>query len=37
MNELTIKFNEQDYIANYNKETGYYEIDLEASNVRGSI
>lgn len=37
MNELTVKFNEQDYIANYNEETGYYEIELEAQNVRRSI
>lgn len=35
MNEMTIKFNGQNYIANYNKETGYYEIDLAAPDQGG--
>lgn len=30
MNETTIKFNGQDYLATYNNQTGYYEIDLNA-------
>lgn len=30
MNDTTIKFNGQNYIANYNKQTGYYEVDLRA-------
>lgn len=28
--EMTIKFNNQSYVANYNKQTGYYEVDLTA-------
>lgn len=36
MNDTTIKFNGQNYIANYNKETGYYEVDLEAP-IEGGI
>ncbi len=35
MNELTIHFNEQDYIATYNKQTGYYEVNLQAPQVGG--
>lgn len=30
MNEMTINYNGQDYIANYNSQTGYYEVSLEA-------
>lgn len=30
MNDMTIKFNGQDYIAFYNKQSGYYELDLKA-------
>lgn len=30
MNEMTINYNGQDYIANYNSQTGYYEVNLEA-------
>ena len=30
MRELTINFNGQDYIAIYNEQSGYYEIDLQA-------
>lgn len=30
MSELTINFNGQDYIAIYNEQSGYYEIDLQA-------
>lgn len=30
MNEMTINFNGQDYIAKYNAQTGYYEVNLEA-------
>ena len=29
MNEMTIKFNQADYLAKYNPQTGFYEIDIE--------
>ncbi len=35
MSELTIKFNEQNYLAKYNEQIGYYEVDLEAPQVGG--
>lgn len=35
MNELTIKFNEQNYLAKYNKQSGYYEVDLQAPETGG--
>ena len=35
MNEMTIKFNDVDYIAKYNKQTGYYELDLTAPEIGG--
>ena len=35
MNELTIRFNEQDYIAQYNEQTGYYEVNLTAPETGG--
>lgn len=35
MNEMTIKFNGQDYLAVYNEQTGYYEVDLLAPEVGG--
>lgn len=35
MNEMTINFNGQDYIASYSKETGYYEVDLTAQDQGG--
>lgn len=35
MNDLTIKFNNQNYIATYNKQTGYYEVDLTAPQIGG--
>lgn len=35
MNEMTINFNGQDYIAEYNEQTGYYEVNLEASQQGG--
>lgn len=35
MNEMTINFNEQDYVASYNKQTGYYEIELQAPKTGG--
>ena len=34
-NQLTITFNNQQYILNYNAQSGYYEIDLTAPNVGG--
>lgn len=36
MNEMTINFNGQDYIAKYNAQTGYYEVNLEAP-IQGGI
>ena len=35
MNELTITFNNQDYALTYNKQTGYYEIELTAPQTGG--
>ena len=35
MNEMTIKYNGQNYIAKYNEQTGYYEVDLQAPLVGG--
>jgi hypothetical protein len=35
MNELTIRFNEQDYVATYNEQTGYYELELAAPSTGG--
>ena len=35
MNELTVRFNEQDYIAKYNEQTGYYEVNLQAPQIGG--
>ena len=35
MNEMTINFNGQDYIAEYNEQTGYYEVNLEAPEIGG--
>lgn len=35
MNEMTINFNGQDYIAEYNEQTGYYEVNLEAPQQGG--
>lgn len=34
-NELIVKFNEQDYIAFYNSQSGYYELELKAPNTGG--
>lgn len=33
--KITINFNKQDYIAIYNKQTGYYEIELVAPKIGG--
>ena len=35
MNEMTIRFNGQDYIAIYNSQTGYYELELTAPQTGG--
>ena len=35
MNEMTIRFNGQDYIAIYNSQTGYYELELTAPEIGG--
>ena len=34
-NKMTINFNNQNYIAEYNKQTGYYEINLTAPQTGG--
>ena len=34
-NQVTIKFNKQDYNLIYNSQSGYYEIDLQAPDVGG--
>lgn len=36
-NQLTITFNNQQYIVNYNAQSGYYEIDLQAPQKRRNI
>lgn len=35
MNEMTMRFNGQDYIAIYNSQTGYYELELTAPETGG--
>lgn len=35
MNNMTINFNGQNYIAKYNEQTGYYEVNLEAPEIGG--
>lgn len=35
MNELTINFNGQDYVAIYNPQSGYYELNLQAPETGG--
>lgn len=35
MDEMTIKFNNQNYIATLNKQTGYYEVSLQAPSTGG--
>lgn len=35
MNEMTINFNGKDYLATYNEQTGYYEINLQAPEIGG--
>lgn len=35
MNEMVVNFNGQDYIATYNKDSGYYEIDITAPKAGG--
>ncbi len=34
-NEMTISFNGENYLAQYNKQTGYYEVDLSAPTAGG--
>lgn len=34
-NQLTINFNNQNYIATYNPQSGYYELELQASDIGG--
>lgn len=35
MNNMTINFNNEDYIAEYNEQSGYYEIELQAPETGG--
>lgn len=35
MNNMIINFNGQDYLATYNEQTGYYEVDITAPSVGG--
>ena len=35
MNNMTINFNGQNYIAKYNEQTGYYEVELESPETGG--
>lgn len=35
MEELIISFNGQNYIANYNEQTGYYEVEIQAPSTGG--
>lgn len=35
MNNMTINFNGQDYLATYNNQTGYYEVDITAPLIGG--
>lgn len=35
MNDMTINFNGDDYIAKYNEQTGYYEVELQAPEIGG--
>lgn len=35
MNKMTINFNEKNYIAKYNEQTGYHEVNLEAPETGG--
>lgn len=37
MEELRVRFNNEQYLAKYNKQTGYYEIELQAPNNAGGI
>ena len=34
-NQLSVKFNNQDYIVEYNQQSGYYELELKAPDVGG--
>lgn len=34
-NELIVRFNKQDYIANYNSQSGYYELEIKAPDTGG--
>lgn len=34
-NSMTINFNNKNYIANYNNQTGYWEVELEAPEIGG--
>ena len=35
MNNMTINFNERNYLATYNEQTGYYEVEIIAPAVGG--
>ena len=34
-NQLSVTFNNQDYIVEYNSQSGYYELELKAPDVGG--
>lgn len=36
-NEMTIRFNGKDYTATYNKDSGYYELELQAPQIGGIV
>lgn len=35
MNNVTINFNNENYLAKYNKQTGYFEVDINSPNMGG--
>lgn len=35
MNNVTINFNDENYLAKYNKQTGYFEVDINSPNIGG--
>lgn len=35
MNNVTINFNNENYLAKYNKQTGYFEVDINSPNIGG--
>lgn len=35
MSNVTINFNDENYLAKYNKQTGYFEVDINSPNIGG--